>query len=46
MELEDMQVMDVEALCEASVPSHLDTWKGLALRFRSLAKPRVRLEAA
>ena len=44
-ELRDLQIADVQALSGAEVPAHLTGWKEMALRLRSLAKPRVRMEA-
>ncbi|HQC98500.1 MAG TPA: hypothetical protein PK306_22620 [Aquabacterium sp.] len=43
-ELEAMQLHHVEALCESQdMPEELAHWKTLALRLRSLTKPRLRL---
>lgn len=42
-ELEALRLADVEQLVAGDVPEELAHWKTLALRLRSLAKPRLRL---
>lgn len=43
MELADLSITDVEALAGADVPEELDPLKAMALRLRTLSKPRMRL---
>ena len=42
-ELADLGVNDVEALAASDVPEELAGWKAMAIRFRILSKPRMRL---
>lgn len=42
-ELDDLKLMDVDALAGADVPENLQPWQNLAKRLRTLTKPRMRL---
>lgn len=42
-ELDDLKLMDVDALAAADVPDNLQPWQTLAKRLRTLTKPRMRL---
>jgi len=42
-ELDELKLSDVDALAAADVPENLQPWQSLARRFKTLAKPRMRL---
>lgn len=42
-ELAALEIHDMDALASAQVPDELTPWRDMAVRFRSLSKPRVRL---
>lgn len=42
-ELAGIGITDLESLIEKDVPAPLQAWRDMALRFRTLSKPRVRL---
>lgn len=42
-ELRELKLTDLDALADAAVPVELEPWRALALRFRTLSKPRMRL---
>lgn len=42
-ELEALNVGDLATLADAEVPEALQPWRDLALRFRTLSKPRMRI---
>lgn len=46
MELHELGIAHAEALCDADVPESLQPAKAVALRLRTLSKPRVRMELA